>query len=264
MKKFFMLLMLVFALGFIFTEETTLIDVNSFAGASVEDYSFEGWEIQTQSSLKTETQIKMTPKGLGVLVSLPDQKERYVSYKIVPPYSPSLNEANSGLGYIENVGEIKSIQITVEGINKADEVILYLARSMSDKIGTPYRFSKRINFIGEDSLIWENPSYIEDPSKRGTIPEPAYGDEASNLYIRAIEIRTKCDWPVSLVYIKNCKIIYDLDKTPEELERIKESEEIWGINEGIKEKTKEADLKKLQEKKEKDEYNSSLMHKEEE
>lgn len=64
------------------------------------------------------------------------------------------------------------------------------------------------------------------------------------------------------MYIKNAKIIYDLDKTPEELERIKESEEIWGVNNSLNEEVKQRDLKNLQEKKRKNEYNESLMHKE--
>lgn len=261
MKKFLVVLLMCLC-GVLFAEEATLINSDSFANATVEEYSFDGWEIQTQSSLKTEAFIKMTEKGLGALVELPEGRDGYVSYKIVPPYSPSLNEANKELGFIENVGVIKSIQMTVEGINKADEVTIYLSRSLNDKIGKPYKFKQNTKFIGEGQLVWENPNYISDPNKRETSPRPAYGNEASNLYVRAIEIRTKCDWPVSLVYIKSAKIIYDLDKTPEELERIKESEEIWGINNSLNEEIKQRDLKSLQEKKRKNEYNESLMHKE--
>lgn len=261
MKKFLVVLLMCLC-GALFAEEATLINVDSFSNTTVEEYSFDGWEVQTQSSLKTEAAVKMTDKGLGVLVQLPEHRDGYVSYKVVPPYSPSLNEANKGLGFIENVGEIKSIQITVEGINKPDEVTVYLSRSLNDRVGTPYKFKKNIKFIGEGELLWENPNYISDPTKRDTTPGPAYGDETSNLYIRSIEIRTKCDWPVSLVYIKNIKVIYDLDKTPEELERIKESEEIWGINNSLNEEVKQRDLKILQEKKRKNEYNESLMHKE--
>ena len=262
MKKIFLVFAMLFA-GVLFAEETTLIDVNSFSGATVEDYSFDGWEINTQSSLQTYTQIKMTDKGLGVCVVLPSDRDGYVSYKIVPPYSPSLNESNKGLGFIENVGEIKKIEITVEGINKPDEIVLYLSRSLKDKVGKPYKFKETVGFIGEKTLVWENPNYITDPNKRDATPGPAYGDEASNLYIRAVGIRTKCDWPVSVVYIKNCKIIYDLDKTPEELERIKESEEIWGLNGSLNEDVKAKDLKALEEKKRKKEYNATLMHKDE-
>lgn len=262
MKKIFLVLAMLFA-GIVFAEETTLIEVSSFNGATVEDYSFDGWEVQTQSSLKAETKVKMTDKGLGACVTLPTSRGGYVSYKIVPPYSPSLNESNKGLGFIENVGEIKKIEITVEGINKADEVILYLSRSIKDRVGRPYKFKEPIKFIGEKTLVWENPVYVDDPNKRITEPGPAYGDEAANLYIRAICIRTKCDWPVSVVYIKNCKIIYDLDKTPEELERIKESEAVWELNKDLNSKVKEKDLENLKKKKIKNEYNATLMHKEE-
>jgi hypothetical protein len=66
-----------------------------------------------------------------------------------------------------------------------------------------------------------------------------------------------------LVYIKNISIIYDLDKTTEELEKIKETEEIWGINNSKKESIKEKEILNLEEKKRKLEYNSSLIHKEE-
>ena len=73
----------------------------------------ENWEVVPQSSLSARTQIKMTNKGLGVCVELP-KRDGYVSYKLIPPYSPSLNEPNKELGFIENVGEIKSIKLVVE------------------------------------------------------------------------------------------------------------------------------------------------------
>lgn len=206
MKKFFLVFAILFA-GMLFAEETVLFNASVLNSASVEEYSFENWEVVPQSSLSARTQIKMTNKGLGVCVELP-KRDGYVSYKLIPPYSPSLNEPNKELGFIENVGEIKSIKLVVEGIGKADE--------------------------------------------------------ASNLYIRAIEVRTKCDWDVSIAYFKSLSVIYDLDKTPEELEKIKESEEIWGINASINSKIEDKAKKDLQEKKRKLEYNTELMHKENE
>lgn len=260
MKKFFLLFTMLFA-GMLFAEETVLFNASALNSASVEEYSFENWEVVPQSSLTEPWQIKMTDKGLGVCVELP-KRDGYVSYKVVPPYSPSLNEPNKELGFIENVGEIKSIKLVAEGILKEDEVIIYLSRSKTDFVGKPFKFKKNVAFIGEGELIWDNPNYISDPAKRDKKPGPAYGDEASNLYIRAIEVRTKCDWPVSVVYFKDLTVIYDLDKTPEELEKIKESEEIWGINANIDSKIEDKAKKDLQEKKRKLEYNTELMHKE--
>lgn len=260
MKKFFLIFAILFA-GILFAEESVLFNASSLNTASVEEYSFENWEIIPQSSLSARTQIKNTEKGLGVCVELP-QRDGFVSYKIVPPYSPSLNEPNKELGFVENVGEIKSLKLTVEGILKADEVTIYLSRSKTDFVGKPFKFKKNIAFVGEEELVWENPAYISDPVKRVKKPEPAYGNEASNLFIRAIEVRTKCDWPVSIAYFKNLAIIHDLDKTPEELEKIKESEEIWGINALTDSKIEEKAKKDLQEKKRKLEYNKKLMNKE--
>ena len=215
MKKFFLVFAILFA-GMLFAEETVLFNASVLNSASVEEYSFENWEVVPQSSLSARTQIKMTDKGLGVCVELP-KRDGYVSYKLIPPYSPSLNEPNKELG-----------------------------------------------FIDERELVWNNSNYISDPAKRDKVPGPAYGDEASNLYIRAIEVRTKCDWDVSIAYFKSLSVIYDLDKTPEELEKIKESEEIWGINASINSKIEDKAKKDLQEKKRKLEYNTELMHKEDE
>lgn len=215
MKKFFLVFAILFA-GMLFAEETVLFNASALNSASVEEYSFENWEVVPQSSLSARTQIKMTDKGLGVCVELP-KRDGYVSYKLIPPYSPSLNEPNKELG-----------------------------------------------FIDERELVWNNPNYISDPAKRDKVPGPAYGDEASNLYIRAIEVRTKCDWDVSIAYFKSLSVIYDLDKTPEELEKIKESEEIWGINASINSKIEDKAKKDLQEKKRKLEYNTELIHKESE
>lgn len=262
MKKIFLLLM-IFVTCLVFSEEATLLDTSVFGEVSVSEYPFSNWEVVTQSSLKTDSEVKMTPKGLGVKVDLPIERSGYVSYKIVPPYSTSLNEVNKSLGYLENVGEIKQIQIIVEGINKADEITVYLSRSYLDKVGTPYKFKGDTSFIGEGILIWENANYISDPAKRTKVAGPVYGNETSNLFLRAIEIRTECNWPISLVYIKEIKIIYDLDKTPDELERIKENEEVWGVNNSLNEEIKQRELKKLEIKKENTDYNSALMHNEE-
>lgn len=264
MKRFLVLFALLFMAFGVFAEETVLLNVESFSGVAVEDYAFSEWEVVPQSSLKTVTAIKPdTTKGLGVCVKVPTDRE--VSYKIVPPYSPFLNEANKGLGFIENVGVIKSIEITVEGINRCDQVYLYLSRSLTDRVGQRIQFRGDLQFIGESKLRWDNPNYITDPGKRENTPGPAYGNEASNLYIRAIEVRTtlndKVKSPYSVIYIKDIKVIYDLDKTPEELEVIKESEEIWGINNELRESAKESDLKALEIKKMKNEYNEALMHK---
>ena len=130
MKKFFLLFAMLFA-GMLFAEETVLFNASALNSASVEEYSFENWEAVPQSSLSARPQIKMTYKGLGVCVELP-KRDGYVSYKVVPPYFPSLNEPNKELGFIENVGEIKSIKLVVEGIGKADEVTIYLSRSKTD------------------------------------------------------------------------------------------------------------------------------------
>lgn len=182
MKKFFLVFAILFA-GMLFAEETVLFNASVLNSASVEEYSFENWEVVPQSSL-------------------------FGSFK-------------EG-----EYGGIKSIKLVVEGIGKADEVTIYLSRSKTDFDGKPFKFKNSIDFIDERELVWNNPNYISDPAKRDKVPGPAYGDEASNLYIRAIEVRTKCDWDVSIAYFKSLSVIYDLDKTPEELEKIKESEEI--------------------------------------
>ena len=69
---------------------------------------------------------------------------------------------------------------------------------------------------------------------------------------------------MSIAYFKSLSVIYDLDKTPEELEKIKESEEIWGINESTTSKIEDKAKKDLQEKKIKLYYNTESMHKEDE
>lgn len=69
---------------------------------------------------------------------------------------------------------------------------------------------------------------------------------------------------MSIAYFKSLSVIYDLDKTLEELEKIKESEEIWGINASINSKIEDKAKKDLQEKKRKLGHNTELMHKEDE
>ena len=93
MKKIITLI-LVLMYSSIFAEEAVLLDTSVFETASVEEYSFANWEVEVQKSLKTTTDIKMTNKGLGVLVNLPNN-DRYITYKIIPPYNVVLNNSNS-------------------------------------------------------------------------------------------------------------------------------------------------------------------------
>lgn len=267
MKKLFYIFAILFISTFsIFAKEGTLFDVDKLSSASIEEFSFADWEIETQPSLKAETAIKSdTVKGLGALVVVPTSRE--VFYKIIPPYSAALNEADIGVGFLENVGDIKSIEILVEGINRNDEVSVFLSRSMTDLVGRQIKFPGNVRFIGENTLKWENPNYIADPARRIKEPGPAYGNEASNLYLRGIGIRTtlndnnKGDVAYSIVYIKKIKVIYDLDKTEEELEIIKSNEDIWGVNNKFKEAVKEKDLEAAKKKKENKDYNEALMDK---
>lgn len=75
MKKFFLVFAILFA-GMLFAEETVLFNASALNSASVEEYSFENWEVVPQSSLSARTQIKMTDKGLGVCVELPKRFTR--------------------------------------------------------------------------------------------------------------------------------------------------------------------------------------------
>ena len=50
MKKFFLVFAILFA-GMLFAEETVLFNASALNSASVEEYSFENWEVVPQSSL---------------------------------------------------------------------------------------------------------------------------------------------------------------------------------------------------------------------
>jgi len=248
MKKLFAIFAILFAICFTtFAEEKTFLNAGTFAENAVDGYSYDNWEVRPMSSLKgVPYQIKIVDGKLAICVQeIPEN--RYVYYDIVPPYNPIITEADKEFGYLTNVGELKKLGITVNGINRNDEVSIFLATDPKDPIGKEYKFKGNLQTIGEVVLEWENKEYIDDPNKRDVLNYPAYGGKNSNeLYIRAIRIRTIpiTGYDVSVVYISDVKVIYDLAYTEKELEIIKSTDETFNLKSGdktkIEEKEKEA------------------------
>lgn len=264
MKRFFSAIMALLICSVIFAETKTFLSASAFGGHEVEGYSYQNWEVVPQSSMKgAPTQLKVINSDtLAVCVeSVPE--DRFIYYDIVPPYNPVITEADGEFGYITNVGELKTIEITVNGINRIDQVSVFLATDVNDVFGTEYKFEGNLQVIGETTLKFDNPNYIEDPAKRDIKTHPAYGGKnSSDLFIRKIRIRTVPvkGYDVSVVYIKDIKVTYDKAYTDEELAIIKSTDETFNLKSGDKSKIVDKETEKIKLKASQISVEKSKMH----
>lgn len=158
-----------------------------------------------------------------------------------------LNEANIGAGYIENAGSIKKIDITLALYRPYDEIIFMYSTSPNGNIKffkMPQDFNNVIP-MEETILTIEPSSYIQNVNYRNIKTANILG-ENDGIYFRGIRVKVNkapnnMDFqPYSIVYLKEIKVQYDLNLTPEQFEQRKAMKEEWGISdeeELIREKT---------------------------
>ena len=196
----------------------------------------------TKDSFKV---LEPNEKGLRVGAKVPNAS---TFYDILPSYPSFLNEANIGAGYIENAGSIKKIDITLTLLRPYDEIIFMYSTSPNGNIKffkMPQDFNN-VKSMEETVLTIEPTSYIQNVNYRNIKPAAILGGENDGIYFRGIRVKVNKVpnnaefYPLSAVYLKEIKVQYDLNLTPEQFEQRKAMKEEWGISdeeELIREKT---------------------------
>ena len=245
MKKIILSVFLIF-FAMLFAQENILLKSDVQAELNGYDY-VKNFTVNSTSGYFTKDSFKTlepNEKGFRVRAKVPNAS---TYYDILPPYPSFLNEANIGAGYIENAGSIKKIDITLTLNRPYDEIIFMYSTSPNGNIKffkMPQDFNN-VKSMEETVLTIEPASYIQNVNYRDIKTANILG-ENDGIYFRGIRVKVNkapnnIDFsPCSIIYLKEIKVQYDLNLTPEQFEQRKAMKEEWGISdeeELIREKT---------------------------
>lgn len=245
MKKIILSVFLIF-FAMLFAQENILFKSDVKAELNGYDYAKNFTAISNSGYFAKDSFEVSEPneKGLGVCAKVPNAS---TYYDILPPYPSFLNEANIGAGYIENAGSIKKIDITLTLFRPYDEIIFMYSTSPNGNIKffkMPQDFYS-VKPMEETILTIKPDSYIQNVNYRDIKTANILG-ENDGIYFRGIRVKVNkapnstIFFPYSIVYLKEIKVQYDLNLTPEQFEQRKAMKEEWGISdeeELIREKT---------------------------
>ena len=251
----------------------TEIDFADVAGAGLTeadmanlkvDLSIGNWEIDLASSSQVgENQFlsyvaAATTKTdkvtvLGARIHFPGAP--YNSYAIIkPPFDIPAYEDKpgdpagtgnkfTGKGVLKNVGNIKYIEVTVNGRNFPHGFgIIIEDQNNEEKI----IFIDYLRFAGWKTLVWKNPNYIEEVKNREVRGSPLYPLSQPFIKFKGFIIyRDGANIGGDFVtYIKDIKIAYDLAITSD-FELDIDDEALWKIISDREAKRTMAEMKRL-------------------
>ncbi len=147
-----------------------------------------------------------------------------------------------GIGVVKNVGVLRSLSMTVYGLNfpQGISVVLQDENNEEHEIFLGY-----LQFDGWRTLEWRNPNYITEVRNRELQTYPLYPKLAPMR--KLIGIRVYRDGAMDggdfITYIKDISITYD--KAVLQLERDIDDEAVWGILQERERSRREAELRRL-------------------
>ncbi len=147
----------------------------------------------------------------------------------VQPAQASVTQATrfeGGYGVLKNVGTIKALSVTTQGMNYPHG--LYVLLKDADGVEKRY-FMGYLNFDGWKELRWSNPAYVQEVRAREIRLLPVYPTTTPYVKFAGFLVtRDAADIGGDFVcYFKDVKAIYD--KAVLTTERDIADEDIWGI-----------------------------------
>ena len=147
-----------------------------------------------------------------------------------------------GYGVVKNVGVLKSISVSIHGLNfpHGFSVILQDQNNREQEYFMGY-----LNFDGWRTLTWNNPNYIQEVRNRELRVFPLYPNSAPML--KLVGFRVYRDAAMTggdfVGYVKDVSIVYD--KAVLDIERDIDDESIWGILQDREEARRNQELLRL-------------------
>ena len=241
MKKFILAMLSVFMItATLCAEEKILFD--SSAKSDLDGYDYiSNFEMTSDSGHFRKDSFKiLEPNDKGIrFIAFDVPSNLSTSYKVLTAYPSFLNEKDEGIGtgFIYNVKYIKSVKVEATTNRPYDEIILMYRTSPTGpvkEILMPQDFNA-IHSMEPFELVFDNPSYIEDPNKREPTASPVLGSSADGLYLVGFRIKTNAPSgyneysPYSVLYINKVTVVYDKMFTDEQVENNRVLREEFGI-----------------------------------
>jgi hypothetical protein len=132
----------------------------------------------------------------------------------------------TALGIVKNVGVIKSVAVTVKGLNFPHGLSVVLLDSDGNEKNI---FMGYLNFDGWKELRWDNPAYVQDVRNRELRVFPLYPKTTPMVKFDGFVVTRDAanEGGDFVAYVKDVKILYD--KAVLEPVRDIDDEAIWGI-----------------------------------
>ncbi len=132
----------------------------------------------------------------------------------------------TALGIVKNVGVIKSVAVTVKGLNFPHGLSVVLLDSDGNAQNV---FMGYLNFDGWKELRWDNPAYVQDVRNRELRVFPLYPKTTPMVKFDGFVVTRDAanEGGDFVAYIKDVKILYD--KAVLEPVRDIDDEALWGI-----------------------------------
>jgi len=253
--------------------EGTDVDFGDVAGAQLADTNAEAlkvdlgiqnWEIDLASSSQVGENQALTYVApatttsdgvtvLGARIHFPTAN--FNSYAIIkPPFDIPAYEDKPGdpegtgnkftnKGILKNVGNIKFIELTVNGRNYPHGIGIVIEDQNNEE---RIIFIDYLRFAGWRTLVWKNPTYIAEVKNRELRGSPLYPRSMPFIKFKGIIIyRDGANVGGDFVtYIKDVKIAYD-KAVASEYELDVDDESIWHIIRDREEKRRMAEMKRL-------------------
>jgi hypothetical protein len=186
------------------------------------------------NSYTLEAPSKKYGPVMGVRVHFP--VESFNSWaRIQPPFeipafetlqNSAFTRFEEGFGVVKNVGVLKSVAVTVHGLNFPHSLTAILINADGEEIPV---FMGYLNFDGWGELRWDNPAYVTEIRNRELRLFPLY--PKSTPFVKFGGFLVQKDASIEggdfIAYFKDVKVIYD--KAVLDTERDIENEGLWNI-----------------------------------
>ncbi|MFP4644229.1 MAG: flagellar filament outer layer protein FlaA [Spirochaetales bacterium] len=249
--------------------EQTLVDYSDvpIPGLSEEDQeelrtslAIENWQVRLNSSAnsvanRTSSFVQLAEVNddaerfageavLGARVRFPESA--YNAYATIrPPFEiPGFDEERrfDGYGVVRNIGAIRQIRVNMYGLNFPHRLSIMLVDENNNRQEI---MLGNLEFDGWNTLVWDNPNYVEDVRDRELEVMPRYPFSEPIQKLDGLRVYRDSEQVGGdfVTYVKDVNIVYDLAQPDSEPDI--SHEEVWGILEERERQRRQTELSRV-------------------